>query len=314
MHAWADSRHRRRLVNEQTYKGYRTHVNSLVGHVGEDRPVGDITPADLDDWVTDLADRLRPTSVGTYVRTAKRFFSWAEREGLVRRSPAADIEVPRVPKRAPRILRPATISDVMYRADFRERVQILLLLGSGLRVGELAGLDARDYDPEQGTVHVRHGKGDRDRTVVLTVEADRAVRTWLDGRRTGPMWPSPYRGSGLSAKTISRRLSELIGDTPDGEGSTAHAMRHTSATAAADAGMPLHVLRDRLGHENLATTGMYLWSSVDDQRRHLGPGHTFDQPPQPPGGEGRGEGTAPVRHHVQPLAPILNLGDWRRDP
>ena len=172
-------------------------------------------------------------------------------------------------KRPPEVLTPeevrALIGACSNRAPtgIRNRALIAVLWRCGLRVGEALALDPRDVDLDAGTLRVRHGKGDRSRTVGLDGQAQALIARWLDrrqrlgvnGRRRlfckldgGPLEQSYVRHllRRLAAKAgIERRVHP-------------HGLRHTYSAELAREGVPMNVLRDALGHSSLATTDRYL--------------------------------------------------------
>ena len=155
----------------------------------------------------------------------------------------------------------------------RNRALIAVLWRCGLRVGEALALEPRDVDLEAGTVRVRHGKGDRSRTVGVDDGTQALLARWLDrrqrlgvnGRRRlfckldgGPLAQSYVRH-------LLRRLAEKQGIERRVH---PHALRHSYAAELAREGVPMNVLRDALGHSRLATTDRYL--------RNVAPVHVIE--------------------------------------
>ncbi len=118
----------------------------------------------------------------------------------------------------------------------RNRALIAVLWRSGLRTSEALALELRDLDLEAGTIRVRHGKGDRSRTVGL----DEQTAARLDSSYVRRLLPRLARKAG-----ISRRVH-------------AHGLRHTYAAELARERTPINVIRDALGHSTLAVTDRYL--------------------------------------------------------
>lgn len=312
MNRWVNDRHRRALLAHNTYLGYKTHIESFTGAVGHDRPVGDITPTDIEDWAGDITQRLLVGSVRQYLGTVRRFYRWAHRRGIVAVDPTIDLEIPPDPPTEPRRMRRRTVAEILYCADFREKVMLTVLVGTGIRVGELARMRLADYDPTRRTLLVK-GKGKRERLVHVSPEAAYALEVWI--RRQGitdVMWPSHRRpGRSLTARTVSEMISAAIGETGEGEGSTGHGLRHTYATELADAGVPVHVIQWTLGHANLDTTSRYLSSGIRQQREYA-PDIEYDAArPHGLGAEveGRGDQVTASEGNVRPLAPLMRLDD-----
>jgi site-specific recombinase XerD len=134
-----------------------------------------------------------------------------------------------------------------------------VLYGSGLRVGELCGLDVGDLDLSRRRATV-WGKGDKQRTVPLGDPAIAALRTWTSGPRdelrnaetpSGALFVN-RRGKRLTPRDV-RRLLDRRAAAP----THPHALRHTFATHLLDGGADLRAVQELLGHADLATTQRY---------------------------------------------------------
>jgi site-specific recombinase XerD len=153
-----------------------------------------------------------------------------------------------------------------------------VLLRTGLRIGELTALRLDDLRLTQrtGEVIVRHGKGDRRRTIPLTHPARSALREWLTDRhallaRRGQdhraLWLS-RTVQPLSARSITKIVTRVM--TAAGMPDSAHALRHTLATRLIrDHGHDLALVADILGHADTKTTRRYARSTLEAQRAAL---------------------------------------------
>lgn len=150
----------------------------------------------------------------------------------------------------------------------RNRALITVMYRGGLRLGEALALKPKDIDPDQGTITVLHGKGDRRRTVGLDPGAMAIVERWVEKRRslglTGrqrlfctlqgrPLHPSYVR-------TMLHRLGELAGIE---KRVVPHGLRHSHAAELMWEGIPVPLIQRQLGHASLATTDRYLRSLTE---------------------------------------------------
>lgn len=146
----------------------------------------------------------------------------------------------------------------------RNRALLAVLWRCGLRVSEALGLEARDVDLDAGTLRVRHGKGDRSRTVGLDAQAGALVARWLDRRRAlgfngkGRKLFCTLDGGPLDSSYVRHLLRRLALKAGIERRVHPHALRHTYAAEMAREGTPMNVLRDALGHSSLAVTDRYL--------------------------------------------------------
>jgi site-specific recombinase XerD len=153
-----------------------------------------------------------------------------------------------------------------------------LLLRTGLRIGELADLDAGDVRLTQrtGELVVRHGKGDRRRVVPLSWVARAALRAWLFDRERHAARPArdhgllwiPRTGEQLSVRSITKLVTKVMAAA--GVDESAHGLRHTLAPRLVrDHGCDLALVADVLGHADVKITRRYARSELDDRRAAL---------------------------------------------
>jgi integrase/recombinase XerC len=163
----------------------------------------------------------------------------------------------------------AAAADDGSATGMRDRAILELLYASGIRVGELVGLDIDDYDPGRRVVRVL-GKGRKERTVPLGVPAARALQDWLDtGRRqlvgaeSGPAVFLGSRGGRLDQRAVRRLVHERVADVPGSPDLGPHGLRHTADTHLLEGGADLRSVQEMLGHATLATTQIYTHVSVE---------------------------------------------------
>lgn len=219
--------------------------------------------ADLRRWLFDAARG--PSTVARHVAALRSFYSWLLREGKIERSPAATLRPPPVPLPIPDVPLEQPLGALLDTTEAsRDRAILELLYGAGLRVAEAAALDLGDLDFDSGLVHVRHGKGDKERRVPMGAAAAAALQAWL-AERPASEEPAVFlgrRGGRLSDRVIRRVVSEAgaAGGLPDLH---PHALRHACATHMLDAGADLRAIQEQLGHATLSTTQRYTQVSVE---------------------------------------------------
>nr|WP_315473927.1 tyrosine recombinase XerC [uncultured Rhodoferax sp.] len=214
------------------------------------------------------------------------FYTWLGRQGLVASNPVQDVRSPKAPKPLPKAL---GVDDAVQFADFesddnawleaRDAAMVELLYGSGLRVGELVGLDVVAGKDAKGWVDLQAaeahvlGKGSKRRTVPVGASALAALQRWLDLRGpsgTASAAPVPAaladasaalftgrNGTRLTAQSIWQRLkrrSQLAGlNTPVHP----HMLRHSFASHVLQSSGDLRAVQELLGHANITTTQVY---------------------------------------------------------
>lgn len=154
----------------------------------------------------------------------------------------------------------------------RDRCLFAVMLYAGLRVAEACSLLIERIDLDRGQLLVFGGKGDRDRLLPIASRLAPILRDWIGSRTTGPLFPSPSR-AGRSITTRAARYAvngaaARAGITrPDpSQNISPHKLRHTFGSSLVAAGVDIVTIKDLMGHSNIATTSIYLHTSVDRLR------------------------------------------------
>ena len=260
----------------RTVDAYRRDLAGLASFRGG--AVGEATTEDLEGWVAQMrADGLAGSTIARRIAAARSFYRHQMLLGARADNPAAELTLPRRPRRLPRTLSPSESERLIDAAagttprTMRDRALVELMYGAGLRVSETVGLARTSVDLEARIVRVL-GKGDKERIVPLGRPAAEAVRRYLAlgrphlDRRHRPDLFLNARGGALTragAFLILRRLAEKAGLEP--ERVHPHLLRHSFATHLLEGGADLRSVQEMLGHADLATTELY--THVSDTRR-----------------------------------------------
>jgi integrase/recombinase XerD len=159
----------------------------------------------------------------------------------------------------------------------RDHAMFALTIQAGLRISELAGLTRQDITLGVGANVHTVGKGRKERRTPLISSITRILKAWLDQNRGGPVDPLfPTRtGRPLSRDAIEHRLAQHISlaarNCPSIKSKriTMHTLRHTAAMRLLFAGNDITVIALWLGHEQIATTQLYLHADMTHKRRAI---------------------------------------------
>jgi integrase/recombinase XerD len=172
---------------------------------------------------------------------------------------AARIPRPRADKRLPSVLSADEMKRILGQVHHpKHRAMVMLAYSAGLRVGELVRLRPSDLDVERGLLHVRRGKGGRDRYTVLSRRASEAVAVY-QAAFPSDSWlfpgPNPARHyTTRSVQKIVRRAAERAGIL---KRVSVHTLRHSFATHLLERGTDLRYIQELLGHQSSRTTQIY---------------------------------------------------------
>lgn len=140
----------------------------------------------------------------------------------------------------------------------RDRVLITIAYACGLRVSEVATLKVGDIDGKRMLVHVRSGKGRKDRLVPLAASLLELLRVWWQVMRPSEwLFPGMKPGAHVDTRTIQRAVQLAVKNAGIKKKVTPHTLRHCFATHLLEAGTDLRILQSLLGHSRIATTFRY---------------------------------------------------------
>jgi integrase/recombinase XerC len=268
--------------SQHTVRAYRGDVCSMLDHavrMGRAR-LDEIDVVTLRSWLARMG-----TTGGARATMARRaaaartFTAWASRRGLMPTDPGKLLGSPKARRTLPGVLRRDEASRLVDEAAqaaatgeplaLRDLAMVELLYATGIRVGELVGLDLDDVDRDRRVVRVL-GKGAKERTVPVGAPAMRAVDDWLGrGRprlchgRSGPAVFLGARGSRVDPRTVRGVVHRLVRAVPGAADLGPHGLRHSAATHLLEGGADLRSVQEILGHATLATTQIYTHVSVE---------------------------------------------------
>lgn len=166
----------------------------------------------------------------------------------------------KLPDALPRAIHPKDVKKLIRVIDnVRDRALILLLLRTGIRIGEALGLTLNDIDLAEKKVHLVAGeKNDTGRVVYLSHDALFALKRWLAIRNKEETYLFYGHNGRLSYSAARDRFFKYLKKARlDQKGYTVHSLRHTCASELLNAGMRLEVLQQLLGHEDIEITRRY---------------------------------------------------------
>ena len=216
------------------------------------------------------------TTIARKLSALRSFFRFLVKRGVISTNPAESVLTPKRGRPVPNYL---PVDEAFRLLDgvkgdsllaLRNRAILETLYSTGVRVGELVGMDVGNVGFDEGFVRVL-GKGNKERLTPVGKRALCCIRAYLDHRRRGrtkcdinrePLFLN-RRGGRLSARSVARLLEKVIRQLGLMRPITPHGLRHSFATHMLDAGADLRVLQELLGHASLTTTQRYTHVSID---------------------------------------------------
>jgi site-specific recombinase XerD len=252
-------------ISDGTRRAYAADLRDFAAWYGR-RPLEDVDVRVLSEYTARLGrarpgGKLAPATIARRLAAVRSLLRFALGAGHVPELPLA----PRGGRRLPDAPKPADVDLLIVSArsddhalSLRNHALLELVYSAGLRSAEAVALDLGDVDFEQEHVHVRNGKGAKDRIVPLGEEAGHWVARYLHESR-----PQLARGA-ENALFLSARGRRLDTSTLRRLVANPHRLRHAFATHLLEGGADLRVIQELLGHASLSTTQIY--SHVDAKR------------------------------------------------
>ena len=228
---------------------------------------------DIRKYLSFLHRKNKKSSIARKLSTLRSFFKYMVKEQLTPSNPAKTVSTPKVEKFLPTTL---TVDEAFRLMEspatdgrLRDRAILELLYSSGLRVGELVGLNLSHLDLDLGIVKVM-GKGRKERIVPVGLKAVQALKAYLqergilEGRE--PLFVNS-RGGRLTDRSVGRLVKKYTKRSGIFRKVSPHSLRHSFATHLLDAGADIREIQEMLGHASLSTTQRYT---------HLSLGHLME--------------------------------------
>jgi site-specific recombinase XerD len=172
------------------------------------------------------------------------------------------------PKTLACVLSPQEVAQFLEAArPGRERVLFQTAYACGLRLQEVLNLQVKDIDSARMVVHVRQGKGNKDRLVPLSLRLLTELRDYWRWHRPAPWLFGNKAGAPVHPGTVQRQLRRAVKKADLRKPATMHTLRHSYATHMLEAGVDVMTLQKILGHRQLSTTARYLHLRGDQLQR-----------------------------------------------
>ena len=216
-------------------------------------------------WVADLFQHnVSARSIQRHISSAKGFFNYLKKIGLVTDSPFDLINSPKSPSHLPSVLSPEEVSQLLNfkpknTQEKRDLAIIELIYSSGLRVSEAVNVNLNDFEDNNNFLRVL-GKGSKTRLVPVGRFAQNAINDWAVEREKLSTNDNALfvnlRGNRISTRSVQERIKNIAimqGLPPVNP----HMLRHSFATHLLESSGDLRSIQELLGHSSLSTTQIY---------------------------------------------------------
>jgi integrase/recombinase XerD len=216
-----------------------------------------------------LSRRLQPQTINQIICALRFFYA------VTMRKPEAKTELP-LARRAdtlPAVLSPEEVARFLNAvADLKHRAAFATVYAAGLRVSEVVALTIDDIDSSRMVIHIRQGKGSKDRFVMLSEQLLGILRAyWRIERPQGWLFPGPDIDQPITPRSLQRVCRPTAEAAGLGKTVTVHTLRHCFATHLLERGVDIRVIQDLLGHRHINATARYARVAINTIRQIQSP-------------------------------------------
>lgn len=275
-----------RNASPHTITSYENDLNQFLtfcsAHFEEDEEdvhLGLVERITIRLWLGELSERgLAKSSIARKVAAVRSFFKYSFKRGIVEQNPAHLLVIPKKDKPLPKTANVKDLHRMMEMAkgnsprSAQNRAILELLYGTGIRLSELVNLDIEDVNKTLNQIKVL-GKGAKQRIVPFGDRAKEALlnhlktKSELYGKRTdADARKAVFLAAGgqrIYPRAVQRIVKDFLQRASEVTQKSPHVLRHSFATHLLDQGADIRVIKELLGHANLAATQVYTHTSVE---------------------------------------------------
>jgi len=272
------------------FGAWLTHLPSSQSVMSREYPeLRTATATDVTQYIMHLSrdKAYNATTVRRKLSSVKALYKFMRHQGVREDNPAVEVPGPPMERKIPNHLQVPEIDRLLstppdakrgktYR--IRDNAIMELLYASGMRRAEITSIDLSDVNLRDRLIHVQ-GKGRKHRRVVINHTTAAALERYLSVRQrsTDNAFFLGRGGKRLTPKHIWKIFREIYKLSKIKEKASPHTLRHSFATHLLENGVDLETVRELLGHESLATTGMYLSITMKHKKRAYDEAHPRDR-------------------------------------
>ena len=221
---------------------------------------------------------LAMTSITRKLASLKAFFKYHVRQGTITVNPVALVKSPKTSKKLPTVISEEQIARMISDipedefVPVRDKAILELFYSTGIRLGELLGLNYGDVNFNRLTIRI-FGKGAKERIVPFGKKAEQAIQCYLRRRRSDfgrinledALFISS-RNRRISRPAVQKMVTRMLQTISGQKHLSPHVLRHSFASHLLDRGADLNAVKDLLGHNSLSTTQLYTHIRIEKMK------------------------------------------------
>ena len=266
--------------SQHTLLAYRSDLDQFGNYILQQYQLSDIDNADhqvIRSWIVSLIEQGDSArTVNRKITTLKSYYKFLIKEGILRENPMSRVISPKTSKRLPVFVEQSNMIQLFEEVDFgegfsavRDRVIMEMFYATGMRLSELINLRQSDLDPFRKAVKVT-GKRNKQRIIPLTDKLVNLLQNYMavkaetyPGEGQDSYLFITDKGEQLYPQFVYRIVHHYLDKVTTIQKRSPHVIRHTFATHMLNNGADLNVIKEILGHANLAATQVYTHNTIE---------------------------------------------------
>jgi site-specific recombinase XerD len=247
---------RLRNYSSKTLKAYKSCLRSFIQHIAPKHPK-EITNNEIRKYVLYLIEtkKLSPATVNQVYNALRFLYVELYKKPFV----IGSLPRPQKENKLPSVLSQEEVLKILSNVDnLKHKTMLMLIYSAGLRVGESVNLKINDIDGERKLIHIRAGKGKKDRYTLLSDSVLEMLRIYYKEYKPKEFL---FEGQGerehLSERSIQNVFHRAVAEAGIRKKMSIHGLRHSFATHLLESGVDLRYIQELLGHNSSKTTEIY---------------------------------------------------------
>ena len=241
--------------SEQTIKNYLSALNLFLKYI-QNLNIKEVTDKDIQDYLYYCKSKKKYSY--SSMKQVIAAISYLYKKVFNKPIPDALNVKFRKPNTLPNVLSQKEISKILsVTTNLKHKTILLLIYSAGLRLGELLNLKISDIDSQSMKIHIRQGKGKKDRYIMLSENVLNILREYYKMYKPEEFIIEGQNGGKYSPKSVQSVFKRALLKAGIKKKATVHTLRHSFATHLLDDGTDIRYIQELLGHKRLETTQIY---------------------------------------------------------
>ena len=245
-----------RGYSPKTNKAYLCHIKRFVRHFRQ-KKINELSNKEIREYLLSLIDETQCSEA--YLDQGISAIKFLYSNVLKKTDMVVDIKRPKKNKKLPEVLSEGDICRLFNSiSNKKHRLILLLTYASGLRVSEVVRLKLENFDFERKLIHIKQGKGKRDRYTILSQVVVNNLKEYIRFMEPDEwLFPGAKPGTHITERSVQNILDKAVLKAKISKKVTVHTLRHSFATHLLERGTDLRYIQELLGHASSKTTEIY---------------------------------------------------------